>query len=498
MENKKEYPLVFRGSKFFSLVPLIIFAVFCVIFFVGWKAFDMSNLAMGGFTALIIGSLLSKNMVKYWEAVVKGMSSSMAGTLALILFVVGIFTKLMARGGVAEGFVWLGGTLGLKGSIFTVFTFVATCIIATATGTSIGTLFSCFPIFYPSGILLGASPLFLAGAILSGAIFGDNIGPISDTTIASAATQKYITKNESADIGGVVASRAKYAIVAALAACVLFLIFGGGTGTGMGAEEIMAQYSNPKGLIMLIPVVVLLVVAIVKRDIFISITCGIFVGTIVGLLFGIITPSDIISNDNGTLQGFLIDGINNMLGTVAYLYAVFGIMGVLQESGTLDAIITGLVKSKFAQSIIGTELIIAFGTMISSICLGAANGPAIIMFGPIANDLGRTKGLHPYRRANLMDGFASTLPVVIPFTSAFIFIVIACISGLMEEYAFVEMLNPIAIAGATLHCWMLFIVFMIAVLAGWGREYESKSGGRTKNPAEAATPKDGHGETSSL
>ncbi len=494
MQKKKEYPLEFRGTKFLSLVPLIIFAIGCVVFFVAWKAFDLENLAMGGFVALIIGSLLSKNMGKYWQAVIKGMSSEMAGTLALILFVVGIFTKLMARGGVAEGFVWLGGSLGIKGSIFTLFTFVATCIIATATGTSIGTLFSCFPIFYPSGILLGADPLFLAGAILSGAIFGDNIGPISDTTIASAATQKYITKKESADIGGVVASRFKYAIVAAVAACILFVIFGGGSGVGMGAEEIMARYSNPKGLIMLIPVVVLLGVAIIKRNIFISITCGIIVGTIIGLIFQIITPADIISNNEGALQGFLIDGIKNMLGTVAYLYAVFGIMGVLQASGTLDAIIEGLVNSKFAKSIIGTELIIGFGTMISSICLGAANGPAIIMFGPITNDLGRVKSLHPYRRANLMDGFASSLPVLVPFTSAFIFIVIACISGLMEEYSFVQMLNPIAIAGVTLHSWMLFIVFMVAVITGWGRRYESKTGGQTKLASEAVALADVPGE----
>ena len=82
--------------------------------------------------------------------------------------------------------------------MFVVFAFIATSIISMSTGTSIGTLFSGFPILYPSGILLGAHPLYLAGAILSGAIFGDNVAPISDTTIASAASQSYKNKKGTA------------------------------------------------------------------------------------------------------------------------------------------------------------------------------------------------------------------------------------------------------------------------------------------------------------
>jgi len=485
MTETKKYPLEFRGTKLFSLIPLICFAAFCVLLFVIYKVFEMEGLAMAGVVSIMIGSLFAKDMAEYWKAVVKGMSSDMAATLALILFVVGIFSKLMTRGGVAEGFVWLGSSLGLQGPVFIVFTFVAVCIIASSTGTSIGTLFSCFPIFYPSGILLGAHPLYLAGAILSGAIFGDNVAPISDTTIASASTQYYRTKHECADIGGVVTSRMSYDLIAALGACVLFMLFGSGGEYQVAGAEILAQYTNAKGLLMLIPVAVLLAVAIVKRDIFIAITVGIVTGIVIGLGFSIITPADIMSIQDGTLQGFMIDGIKNMLGTVGYLYGVFGIMGVLQGCGMMDDIITGLTGSSFAKSIVGSELIIGFGIMISSIFLGSANGPAIIMYGPIANEIGQSKGLHPYRRANLLDGFASTLPVLIPFTSAFIFIVIACVNGLMDSYDFIDPINPFSLAFATFHCWLLFIVFMISVFTGKGRRYEDKNGKTTKDPAEA-------------
>lgn len=125
---------------------------------------------------------------------------------------------------------------------------------------------------------------------------------------------------------------------------------------------------------------------------------------------------------------------------------------------------------------VGTEVIISVGLMVSSICLGSANGPAIIMWGPIANDLGKSKGLHPYLRANLMDGFGSTLPAVIPVTSAFIFIALSCIQGLMDTYSFVQEVSPVSLAGASLHCWFLFVALAVAVITGWGRKYEGPNG----------------------
>lgn len=485
--EKKKYDVEFHGTSFFALVPLLLFVVFCILFFVVFKTFDMMHLCMGGYVALIIGSLLSKNWGKYWDAVAVGMSSKIMNELALILLIVGMFGKLMTRGGVAQGFVWLGDMIGLSGGGFTAFTFVATCIIATATGTSIGTMFTAFPILYPSGLLLGANPVFLAGAILSGAIFGDNVGPISDTTIASVSTQTYTRKEGTADVAGAVASRMKYALIAALAATVCFVIFGGsGAETNAAeAEAILAQYSNPKGLIMLIPVVILLVVAFIKRNIYIACTWGLISGTIIGLVSGILVPSDVMGLQDGTLGGFLIDGVNNMIGTVGYLYAIAGIIGILNASGLLQRTINALVNSKLNQSVVGTEIIISAGLMVSSICLGSANGPAIIMWGPIADDLGKSKKLHPYRRANLMDGFGSTLPCVIPVTSAFIFIALSCVQGLMDSYTFVQEISPVSLAGASLHCWFLFVVLAFSVLSGWGRKYEGPNGEPVKILAEA-------------
>ena len=108
MKDHPEKYLEFRGSNYFAVLPLILFVGVCILLFVVFKVFEMEGLCMGGILVLMIGSIFSKDWSRYWHAVIKGMTSEMMNTLALILLVVGIFSKMMSRGGVAEGFVWLG------------------------------------------------------------------------------------------------------------------------------------------------------------------------------------------------------------------------------------------------------------------------------------------------------------------------------------------------------------------------------------------------------
>jgi len=483
------FPVRFWGGWGLAFVPLAIATAGCILFFMFWGTFSLVNLAMAAFVGLIIGSFFAKDMGEFWKSALKGMSSEVCSILILIIIVVGMFTQMMARAGVAEGFVWLGSTTGITGSLFVVFVFIACCIIASATGTSLGTVFSGFPIFYPAGILLGADPVLLAGAILSGGIFGDNLSPISDTTIVSATTQRFKSTGESADIAGTVSHRFKYAVIAAGIAALGFLIFGGGLGAAadVAGAEILAQYSNALGLVMLIPVVVLLVTAFITRNIFISVAIGAIVGMIVGISSGALTWADVLSLnlETNVAEGFLIAGVNAKLGIVAYLLAIFGIMGVLRGAGVLDRIIYTLTNSRLTATAKGTEWVNALGIMITGAFVASANGPALIIYGPVSDELGKKKGLHPYRRANVIDCMACALPIVIPFTSLFIFVVLGVIEGLRGTYNFIPSVSPIPLAAATLYPITLFIVMAVAITTGWGRIYESKDGGKTKDPAES-------------
>ena len=151
-ENNK---LEFRGGMFMSLVPVAIFFAFCIILFVVFKAFNMEALAMGGFVALLIGGIFCKSYTKFWDSAIRGISSISSVSVIVIFFVIGMFSALMKESGLSGGFVWLANSVGIQGGLFVAFVFFATCVMSTATGSSIGTMFTAFPIFYPAGIILG-------------------------------------------------------------------------------------------------------------------------------------------------------------------------------------------------------------------------------------------------------------------------------------------------------------------------------------------------------
>lgn len=472
----KEKNLVFRGGWGFAFVPVVIFLFFCVLYFIVFKAFEMHALAMGAFVALVVGALfVAKGHYEgFWDSVYEGVKEAVP--IAVLLFVIGMFSEMIKVTNISAGFVWLADLLGVNGGLFTAFTFFAICIIATATGSSIGSMFTCFPIFYPAGVLLGSDPAVLAGAIVSAAIFGDNLAPISDTTIISAGTQQYRKKKGIADIGGCVSSRLKYSLVAGAISFILFWIFGGG-GTGAETPAVLAENMNPKTLVMLIPVAVMLVVSIKTRDIYKAITVGLILGTITGLGAGLLNPDSIISVVDGAPAGFLTEGIAHMMATVTLVLSVYGIMGVLTGAGALEKITQGILDSKMGKTVRGTELAMMLGISLTTLLFGGVTSASMATFGKVQNEIGKRAGLHPYRRANLLDGFANSIVLAVPFLSVFVFIGALLTGG----YDFVAPLSLTQIGGSMFYCMVLFAVLLFSVITGWGRQYEGPEGKPVKS-----------------
>ncbi len=479
-----KYKVEFRGSWVFSLIPLVVFLASCFMLFVVYRVFDMEALAVSAFVGLLIGAAFSKTYSAYWDAVMHGIGSPTSVCIVVILLVIGIFSKLMAISGVSQGFVWLADMISMHGGAFTAFTFVACALIASATGSSIGTLFTAFPILYPAGILLGSHPGVLAGAILSGAIFGDNLAPISDVTIASASNQTFSKKSGIADIAGVVSYRLKYALIAGSISTVFFLIFGGGGTINGNAQELLQKSINPAGLMMLLPVGILLMVSIRTRDIFKAVSAGIVSGILVGILAGVFTPADIFSVKDGAVSGFVYAGFKGMIGISIFCISLFGILGVLNESGTMNRIILALSRSKLSKTLRGTEIIIAVGTIITTALMGGVTSASVLTFGPVANEMGSRHLIHPYRRANLLSGFANSLPAIIPFISAFIFITLLVISPLRTEYAYIPEITAIDVSLGSFYPMVLFVVLSFSVLSGWDVKFEGRDGALVNDSQE--------------
>ena len=132
-------------------------------------------------------------------------------------------------------------------------------------------------------------------------------------------------------------------------------------------------------------------------------------------------------------------------------------MGVLSDAGMLNLIAEKILDSKLAGSARGAELACMLGISLTTVLLGGVTSASILTFGPILNKIGAARNIHPYRRANLLDGTANSLPAIIPFMSVFVFIG-AALTGL----------SPVVVACGTVFGVVLFLVFLVAVLTGFG------------------------------
>ncbi len=263
--------------------------------------------------------------------------------------------------------------------------------------------------------------------------------------------------------------RNAYIISTVSIALVLFAILGGIGGTYEGGA--IEALSNPVSLVMLIPVVVMLVVATKSRNIFLGILVGLSLGLVTGLACGLFPPSAVFANDpeNSAATGFLVTGVAGMLGTVGLVISVFGIMGVLTDAGMLGYLVEKILGSKLARTPRGAEVASVIGISLTTLIFGGVTSASILTFGPVLNEVGKAKGIHPYRRANLLDAVANSLPAIVPFLSVFVFIGSA-LTGL----------SPVAVAGGTLYGFTLFAVMVVAVATGWGRDFEGKNGEAVK------------------
>ncbi len=449
-------------SKWVALLPLGIFFVSCIYLFVFCKTYDMHVLAAASFIGLMITGFIATNKNSYWDAVIEGISSKESVTIVLLLLLIGMFSQMIKLSGLSEGLIWFAQSFQFSEAGFIAFSFIAICIVATATGSSIGTMFAAFPVFFQTGASLGIDTALLAGAIVSGCIFGDNLAPISDTTIASASTQKRKGSGLPADIGGVVKSRSKYALIAAVITTIIYLIISNHqTLSYAGALE----NTSPLSLWMLVPVAVLLVIATITRNIFIASSIALAIGIVLGLVTGIFSVEQVFHSD-GSLgnhaSGFLVEGLSSMMGTAVLVASIFGIMGVIKKAKLIEAITDKLMQSSFCQTPRGFEIVSAVVINVVTALFGGVTSATILSVGPIINEAGQKLNIHPYRRANLLDGFANSLAVVIPFFSVFVFIA-AALSGV----------EPNAVAVAFIYPVILFVVLMASVLTGWGRRMEN-------------------------
>lgn len=236
MEKQKK--MQFYGGTFGACLPLLVFMAL-MITIAALQKVSLVLFCMAGFAGLCVAFLLAKDKKEFEQAVVNGLKND---TLCVIIFaflLAGILSQELRQSGLIQGLTWLVTELGLSAGFLPLVGFIICALISTACGTSNGAIVAVLPVLLPVATTVGANPAVVVGAIVSGAIFGDNLAPISDTTIASALTQ-------GAEVRDVVRTRLPYSLIAGVVSAVLFVVIGFRTSEAVTLPELV-DASGPIG-----------------------------------------------------------------------------------------------------------------------------------------------------------------------------------------------------------------------------------------------------------
>ena len=451
MENGDQ--LEFRLGIFGRIFPLLV-AIALII----WAAVSQSNVTgymTAFFAAVIVGVVFAKDEKAYGQAILAGLSKPMFPIISVAIILAAISGKLISGSGMIQTIAIYVVKAGFTGRLFTSATFLLTCLLAFSTGTSVGTYFVVIPILFPVGAMVGVEPVYMIGAIVSGAAFGDNLAPISDTTIASAGTQ-------GADLGNVVKTRVKYSLPAAILALIAFLLFTRTTTAGTELES-SAATANPLSLIMLLVPAAIIVLCLLRKHLITALAYGAIVGVVLGLISGIHPLNSLLAFPGGfSVTGAIPDAITGSMGTIAMLFGVFSLLGIMESSGLFASLGKGM--GSFAKGPCSGEIAVIGSVGLMSMITGVIS-VAIVAMGDLVQEVGTKVGLDKYRRANLMDCAGCVFCFLAPWT-------VHCVIPAQQTAVFGEEFTvaPASVPFVNFYAIAMVIVLIVSVVTGYGRK----------------------------
>ena len=394
-----------------SVLPFALFVTTVIgLSFFGYV--DINLLIAVGIVAVIGGSLFATDVQQYWTTIFTFFGSRTAVTASLLWLIVGVYGNILKEGHIVEGLVWMAATLDFGGTAFLIVTFLFSGLFAISTGSGFGTISAMSLTLFPAGIAVGGDAALLGGAILSGAALGDSISPVSDTAVIAATTQQY-KDGSVADVGGSVRHRLPIVLWAVVLTVLLFSLVGIWS-TETLSTDITTNPDDFKSLFLLFPTLVVMILALRKVNIFVSLFVGIVVAIAIGLGLHLFTLVHLVSIEAGHVGGAVVDGIGSMANICLLLMVVVSLSGLIIRSGAMKLLISRL-NGYTAQLQQRTEITIFFLVAIASILIAAVNTIANICVAPFVNDIGQRQGVPPFRRTTILATIICTFPFVLPY-----------------------------------------------------------------------------------
>ncbi|UJJ30959.1 Na+/H+ antiporter NhaC family protein [Halopseudomonas maritima] len=384
--------------------------------------------------AIILGLLLAKPSYRdNLQTFVAGIGDRNIITMALVFLLAGAFSSVTKAIGGVDATVNMGLSI-LPPSLILPGLFVIAVFISTAMGTSMGTIGALVPIAMGFAEVTGLSLPLAMGAVIGGAMAGDNLSIISDTTIAATRTQG-------------VGMRDKFrlnlaiALPAMLLTLVLLFVLG-----DTSAEPVAADF-NPW---LVLPYLAVLVLALCGLDVMIVLMTGIILSGVTGML---IQPEYALATyGNDIYQGFA-----GMLEIMVLSMLIGGLSAIMKQEGGLDWLrerIQALTARNAGRR--SGETGIA-GLVAATNLFVANNTVAIIISGSVAKDLAQHYEVDPRRSASLLDIFSCVVQGLIPYGAQIL------LAGSLAA------LSPLALITQVHYCWLLGLMAVLAIVFGFPR-----------------------------
>lgn len=386
-----------KQGKAIALLPIL---VFLVIFLGAGIIFD-DFYAMPAIVAFLIAlfvAFLQNRSLSFDEKIhiiAKGVGEDNIITMCLIFLAAGAFSGAVTAAGGASSTVNLGLSI-IPASLAVPGIFIIGCFISISMGTSMGTVGALAPIAIEISQKTGISLAICIGAVMCGAMFGDNLSMISDTTIAAVKTQGCEMKDK---------FKENFLIVlpAAIITSILFAVLTSGTNFQMSDDY---TYN----IFQVLPYVVVLVGALIGINVFLVLIAGTVLSVVVGVATGTIALSNVFTVMAQGADGS--GGIMGMYDITVISIIVACIVSLVKEMGGIQFILDFIKKRINGKK--GGELGIAALALLIDMCT-ANNTVAIVMAGPIAKEISDEYGISPKRSASLLDMFTSVGQGLIPY-----------------------------------------------------------------------------------
>lgn len=380
-----------KKGRAIALLPIGVFLIIFLGAGIVFKDFYAMPAIVAFLIALFVAFLQNKELSfnKKIEVIAKGVGEENIITMSLIFLCAGGFSGAVTAAGGVDSTVNLG--LSLIPAHFAVAgLFLIGCFISVSMGTSMGTIAALAPIAAGISEKTGFAPSICIGAVVCGAMFGDNLSMISDTTIAAVKTQGCEMKDK---------FKANFFIVLP-AAIITVLIFWFATRNMNFHLEENLSYS----LWEVLPYMVVLIGALIGINVFVVLISGIVISLIVGVSMGHIALSEMFQ--------VVGNGVTSMYDITVISIIVACIVSLVKEHGGIQFILN-LIKSKI-NGRRGAEFGIALLALFVDACT-ANNTVAIVMTGPIAKEISEEFDVDPRRSASLLDMFTSVGQGIIPY-----------------------------------------------------------------------------------